>query len=345
VFISLCFCLNSSQATHQFAHSSADSASRFIKLNASGEPIHLHDASSNNKATWACVWDSKTGLVWEVKTTHGFRRREHTYTWYNPRAETNGGGIGLSDGGHCEGSKCDTHSYINAVNHQGLCGHDDWRLPTREELRSIVDYKAQPPQPTINTENFPHTVAQFYWSATPDANTTDSAWGIGFTFGYDYSYFKRDFGYVRLVTSNSATYIVPTNRFEIRSDGNITDRKTRLVWQRCSVGQQWDEDKNTCSGKATPMTWYQASKRVKNWRLPTVQELSSITELRGFNPTIDRQVFPNTPPSHFWTSTAFANRTGHFWLVQFLSGENHTDSGKRLAYVRLVKQLKRQEDL
>jgi hypothetical protein len=144
--------------------------------------------------------DRKTALVWEVKTSQGLRHRENTYTWYNPKLPLYGGTVGMRNGGHCVGSACDTQSYIDAVNHSALCGYQNWRLPSREELRSLVDYASRPPTPAIHSGYFPRTMPQFYWSATPDANDLDSAWGIGFTFGYDYSYFKSDLGYIRLVS-------------------------------------------------------------------------------------------------------------------------------------------------
>jgi len=112
------------------------------------------------------------------------------------------------------------------------------------------------------------------------------------------------------------------------------------------VGQLWDSEKNTCSGDAQSFTWFQASQylnqpsiRGHRWRLPSISELSSITELSCYNPAIDLKLFPNTPSSHYWSATAFSNQAGHYWLVQFLTGENHTDTGKRLAFVRLVKTL------
>jgi hypothetical protein len=343
--ISLCFYLFSSETTPRVTHSLAQgvthSAERFIKLDSGGHTLYPRHPPPDKPTgqIWDCVRDRNTNLVWEVKTTHGLRHHQNTYTWYNPDAATNGGEPGVSDAGHCIGSKCDTDAYIKAINHMRLCGRRNWRLPSRGELRSIADYRQQPPHAAINLEYFSNTVAQFYWSATPDANAMDSAWGIGFTFGYDYSYFKSDLGYVRLVSSEGTTTTnnAQHNRFEILADAMVIDRHSQLVWSRCSVGQRWDKDTGACAGKATLMTWYQANKLGNGWRLPSVHELSSIADLHQVNPAIDRQVFPNTPASHYWTDTAFAPKPGYFWLVQFQSGENHTDSGKRLAFVRLVR--------
>lgn len=140
-------------------------------------------------------------------------------------------------------------------------------------------------------------------------------------------------------TSNDGATFVSLN------DGVVMDQANKLVWMRCSVGQSWDKRTNTCNGNPTPLTWYQASKTAENlarqlgaaWRLPTIQELSSITEMRCVDPAIDLHWFPNTPAVHYWTGTPFVNQEGYYWLLQFFTGENNTDSAKRTALVRLVK--------
>ncbi len=148
-----------------------------------------------------CIRDNNTGLLWEAKTRDGgLRDASQTYSWYVPHFHLNGGFAGYKNRGKCSLAQCNTQSYIDAINQLRLCGSKRWRLPTREELRSIVDYTVKYPGPTINQHFFPNTRNQFYWSAVPDANDKDSAWGIGFSFGYDYAYFKSDHGYVRLVS-------------------------------------------------------------------------------------------------------------------------------------------------
>ena len=46
-----------------------------------------------NAATWACVRDNVTGLMWEVKSDdNGLRDKDWTYTWYSTNSNSNGGG-------------------------------------------------------------------------------------------------------------------------------------------------------------------------------------------------------------------------------------------------------------
>lgn len=144
----------------------------FTKLDADGNPLPA------NASEWSCVKDNHTGLIWEVKTTSGLRNMHHTYTWYNPDSSTNGGDPGVQDGGSCSESSCDTHGYVQAVNAQGLCGANDWRMPAREELRGIGDYSLV--NPTIDTAYFPHTLSGIYWSASPDAGSVSDAWIVSF---------------------------------------------------------------------------------------------------------------------------------------------------------------------
>jgi len=99
---------------------------------------------------WSCVQDNISGLVWEVKKTGpGLHDIKNTYSWYDPNPESNGGFAGKANGGTCAGSDCDTQSYVKAVNAEKLCGFDDWYLPSRFELGTIIDSGVFFPGPTI----------------------------------------------------------------------------------------------------------------------------------------------------------------------------------------------------
>lgn len=162
----------------------------FTKLDADGNPL---PASATE---WSCVKDNHTGLIWEEKTTSGLRSMHHTYTWYNPDSSNNGGDPGVQNGGNCTGSSCDTHGYVQAVNAQGLCGANDWRMPTRE-LGSLVDYSRI--NPAIDTDYFPHTPSNWFWGGYPDASNVNRALTINLTDGYGDRNSKSSHFHVRLV--------------------------------------------------------------------------------------------------------------------------------------------------
>lgn len=167
---------------------------------------------------WDCVRDNVTGLWWEVKrnTPHHLRHKDYTYTWYNPDATLNGGNVGFrGDARTCAGtlSACNTLNYVAAVNAAGLCGKRDWRLPTVDELQTLVHVtpshtvdlhslaQTGRADPTVDTEHLPNSEGDWYWPATSYAFDNSHAWCLYFGTGYRGWCFKGNAYRVRLVRS------------------------------------------------------------------------------------------------------------------------------------------------
>ena len=139
----------------------------FSKLDSAGNP--LSDQTADYSVTpWSCVQDEVTGLLWEVKTDDdGLQDKDWTYSWYNTSGINDGGDIGVGNGGQCvDDSNCDTEKFVAAVNAAGLCGFDDWRVPERRELLSLVHFGATS-APYIDTSYFVHTAQLPYWTSSP----------------------------------------------------------------------------------------------------------------------------------------------------------------------------------
>lgn len=153
----------------------------FTKLDAAG------GALAANAASWSCVRDEVTGLVWEIKPDDisNLRHRSHTYAWYNSDSSRNGGGAGAQTGGICAGGiSCNTAAYVQAVNAAGLCGSNGWRLPTTQDLISIRDYGSASP-PSLDTAYFPDFGSGYtYWASEPYASDpTGKARVVSYTSG------------------------------------------------------------------------------------------------------------------------------------------------------------------
>lgn len=168
---------------------------KYVSLNARGEQLASGEIGP-------CVLDQFTGLTWEVKTSgQGLHGHEHTYSWFDPDEDHSGelDYRGSADGGLCDGSACDTWSLVQAVNEQGYCGFDDWRLPSRDELGSISDPRKTKTPPTTNTLYFPNTQSGDYWSGNDYQFQWNTAWLWGFANGLDRVEWKETANYVRLV--------------------------------------------------------------------------------------------------------------------------------------------------
>ena len=64
--------------------------------------------------------------------------------------------------------------YVACLNSKGYLGRSDWRLPNRNELRSLVDYGSTAPALAAG-HPFVH-VEDFYWTSTTDPSDGTAAW-------------------------------------------------------------------------------------------------------------------------------------------------------------------------
>jgi hypothetical protein len=164
---------------------------------------------------------------------------------------------------------------------------------------------------------------------------------------------------------------VPLN-FSVSADGaSVRDTQRGLVWSRCSYGQKWNGQ--ACSGVPMPLTvdGVQAVLLEVNglekagtndaWRLPTVREMMSLVQcssgITRFSddpedgagkidnwcdgafdrPTINRDLFPDTPARRYWTATSYQGKSSANWGVLFNTGRMSADLRGEKNLIRLVR--------
>lgn len=132
------------------------------------------------------------------------------------------------------------------------------------------------------------------------------------------------------ICSPNIVRTAPDSRYElvVGSGGSeVLDKKTGLVWQRCSLGQIWSG--TTCTGTLSIHTWTDALAKAKavgkGYRLPNIKELNSLTEKACYNSSINDTFFPNTVFSTtgsrlYWSSSPFAGHESEAWVVDFAHG-------------------------
>lgn len=149
--------------------------------------------------------------------------------------------------------------------------------------------------------------------------------------------------------NDTVTKTMNPDLFIQNDDGTVSDVKNGLLWQKCTLGQTPTEA--GCSG--APMTfdvWGEALRYVEQynieqgleggqaWRLPNIKELSAIVEYSCVAPSIDLNVFPDTPNGRFWTSTPKNGGMGAR-VIDFTDGQEIDRETLPERYIRLTRLL------
>ncbi len=210
----------------------------------------------------------------------------------------------------------------DALDHGGF---DDWRLPDRWELMSILDYGNN--IPSVNATFFPGIPNPCRaWSSTLQSEIGTS-WTVELSIGW--SMFRvideehPAFCVRGTPEPREHQFLSTQDETLVPADDVVVEQVSSLEWQRCMAGTSGDD---CLEGEAVSMEWHEALAYCQgllldgedNWRLPNIKEISALIEYR-YQPDdfcVNTDVFPNTPENGwFWSSTPSVRGFDEVWLL------------------------------
>jgi hypothetical protein len=233
------------------------------------------------------VTDNNTGLMWQKENG------TNTYNWYEAS--------GFFDATNNPDSR-------NVCSALSLGGYTDWRLPSKKELVSLVDYSVSAPGPMIK-DTFINTSASSFWSSTENAGNPAGAWAVDFNYGNVASYNKTTDYAVRCVRGAEKDTSLIDNH-----NGTVTDTRTGLMWQQVTPGPM---------NLSASLSYCESSTLgdYSDWRLPNIKELESWFDDTRNSPAINTAYFQTASSGAFWSSSTRAGMTASAWGIEASNGE------------------------
>ncbi len=265
------------------------------------------------------VADSLTGLTWSVDANP----LEYPMTW------------------------AEALQTVLQLNKEGYLGANDWRLPNRRELRSLVSYQvARPALPSGHP--FQNVFPGWYWSSTSYASNPAHAWYVHmdgarmFYGGKDQSFLLwpvRGQGNGLLARTGQQHCFNDTGETVACAPGQqdgalqlgrpwpqprftphvlgVLDRLTGLVWRTLA----------DLTGR--PVNWEEALQAVAElnrhedmgrWYLPNIIELESLIDCSRAEPALPKVTPFVSVRSGYWSSTTSAYETDWAWVLYLDKG-------------------------
>lgn len=215
-------------------------------------------------------------------------------------------------------------------------GFDDWRMPTRIEITSVLDHSDD--HTGWAAEAFEYPNSGFHHSASDWILTitqtgagagNDYAWAFNMSDGIvSNAYSKATAAAIKCVRGGgsgegpSDPAVAPPDQYSIVAEGEVRDNYTGLVWQR--------------GGSDDMLSWEGAVEYCEDldlngnsWRLPSIRELATLVDEAEVAPAINSEMFPDTKygaRSNDWY-WATPQRGSAAWGLNFDDGFTGTNTG------------------
>jgi hypothetical protein len=236
-------------------------------------------------------------------------------------------------------------AFIDSMNDRTAYGFADWRLPDRNELRSLVSYQAR--RPALPADHpFRNVYLGWYWTATTAAINPGYAWyvhmdGARMFYGGKEQYYmlwpvRGESGILasaaqhercgsRAVNGSNHQFSRDTavekghERRFMRERAVVHDRMTGLCWlQKADLSEK-------------KVTWAEALQMVaamnngrngrkETWRLPNINELESLVDCSIHNPALEVGHPFSQLRDVYWSSTTSFFEPDWAWALYLNKG-------------------------
>ena len=204
---------------------------------------------------------------------------------------------------------------IDGLNRERHGGRDDWRLPNRNELRSLMSYQARKPA-LVEGHPFVNVFLGWYWTSTTAAISPAYAWAVHLE-GARMFYGRKDQEYLCWPVCGAGNGLLPRTGQRRCVDAGGVVVVCRVLGQagELQTGAPWPEPRFTVTGEVVrdrltglawarradpggePVAWQEALDRVSAWndehgtaqlvwRLPTINELASLVDCDAHSPAL-----------------------------------------------------------
>lgn len=251
------------------------------------------------------ISDNNTALMWQKIDS------DQDYNWYEANGEI--------DATYNPGGSVDVCGALQ------LGGHTDWRLPTIEELESIVKYDSS--NPAIATAYFSNAHSSMYWASTTYFFYVPRARVVDFSMGGLWGSELSNPYFVKCVRGN----FLEIGDFIDNNDGTVSNDLSGLMWQQDTGPlSNFNDAKNYCDQLVLA--------GFDDWVVPSVWELSTIIDFNTVGPAIDVSFFPDTYTSAYYQTRNHSTDGSHTsWSINFTYGTSHPGGANQLHWVRCVR--------
>lgn len=185
---------------------------------------------------------------------------------------------------------------------------EDFRLPSRAELASIINYGLA--QPALGEDVFlvPTSTTDLYWSGSVPPKS-GAAWAVSFGEG---AVTLLDRGLAARARCVFGALAAPC--LSAGEEGQtVRDLRTGLEWQKGTSGEAetWLDALAHCEALALG--------GAEDWRLPSIKELASLVSGDGEGSALSEAYFPGST-DRIWSSTPSVQSPDAAWYLDGVSG-------------------------